>query len=620
MTLLHRLFRHSTASRPGRRRQDSRWAAPESLQRRLALAADLAVTVSDGVAVYQPGTESAQTVIVTNVGETDAEGARVVAALPVGVDSATWVAEYGDGAEGPASGVSGGGDALVALVDIPAGQAAIFSVTNQISADATGTLRFEVEVRPPFGEADTNPADNLASDINYRPLVVAGSDIDARSTPTVTVVDPVSGNIVNQFLAYPPSFRGGVRTTLGDVDGDGANEVVAAPGPGFIGEVRVFEMDGTELPQYRLRPFGNQFVAGLSVASGDFDGDGRADLAVGQSRGGQVSLHRGLPAGGWEEAAFRSFSPYGSGHVSGVTVAAGDLGTVSAGVISAAEVPDGRSELVVGTAAGGRQPVRLYDLSARPVLLREIAVDPAFGFGGVTVSTGQFDADGVPDIFVSGGRGAAGVTDVYSGVVEGVGAGRLERFGWPVESTIANAPVSATPVDVDGDGRTDQILSLSGSENLGGVPVLDRDGVRTGTLSVLRGPLQPATPTAIPFDVTLIATASGLRYRDLTVGTGAVAEAGREVRVDYVGRRLNGELFDNSYSRGDTFDFALGAGQVIAGWDEGVAGMRVGGRRRLIIDANLGYGDSPPGDIIQPGDTLVFDVELVGVSSPVLSR
>lgn len=620
MTLLHRLFRRFAVDRRSRFRDGSRWAVPESLERRLAFDVDLAVTVTDGVAVYQPGTESVQTVIVTNVGTTDVIGGRVVAPLPVGIDSATWVAEYGDGANGSVSGVSGGGDALVALVDIPAGQAAIFSVTNQISADAMGTLRFEVEVRPPFGQSDTNPADNLASDTNYRPLVVAGSDIDARSTPTVTIVDPVSGNIVNQFLAYPPSFRGGVRTALGDVDGDGTNEVVAAPGPGFIGEVRVFEMNGTELPQYRLRPFGNEFVAGLSVAIEDFDGDGRADLAVGQSRGGQVSLHRGLPAGGWEEVAFRSFSPYGAGHVSGVTVAAGDLGTVSAGIVSAAGVPDGRPELVVGTGRGGRQPVQIYDLSASPALLREIAVDPIFGFGGVAVSTGHFDADGISDIFISGGRGAAGVADVYSGRLEEVGEGRLSRFGLPGESAGANAPASATPVDIDGDGRTDQILSLLGAADSGGTPVFDREGIRTGTLSVLRGPLQLATPTAIPFDATLVTTASGLEYRDLTVGTGAVASAGQEVRVQYVGRRLNGELFDNSYARGATFDFELGARRVIAGWDEGVAGMQVGGRRRLSIPPDLGYGNNPPGDIIQPGDTLIFDVELISVSNPILSR
>ena len=137
---------------------------------------------------------------------------------------------------------------------------------------------------------------------------------------------------------------------------------------------------------------------------------------------------------------------------------------------------------------------------------------------------------------------------------------------------------------------------------------------------MLRGPLSRAAATPIPFDATLVTTASGLQYRDLAVGPGAVAATGQNVVVHYVGRRLNGEVFDQSYKRGRTFDFTLGAGQVIAGWDEGVAGMRIGGRRQLIIPAALGYGDNPSGGIIQPGDTLVFDVELVSTSNPVLVR
>jgi len=116
-------------------------------------------------------------------------------------------------------------------------------------------------------------------------------------------------------------------------------------------------------------------------------------------------------------------------------------------------------------------------------------------------------------------------------------------------------------------------------------------------------------------DETLITTASGLQYRDLIVGSGAVATAGEPVTVEYVGSRQNGEVFDSSRGRGTPFNFTLGVGQVIAGWDEGVAGMRVGSRRQLIIPADLAYGDNPPGAIIQPGDTLVFDVELLSAGS-----
>jgi FKBP-type peptidyl-prolyl cis-trans isomerase FkpA len=107
-------------------------------------------------------------------------------------------------------------------------------------------------------------------------------------------------------------------------------------------------------------------------------------------------------------------------------------------------------------------------------------------------------------------------------------------------------------------------------------------------------------------------TASGLHFMDLVAGEGDEAVPQRTVTVHYTGWFLDGEKFDSSLDRGQTFDFLLGAGQVISGWDEGVAGMRVGGKRRLVIPPNLAYGaGGRPG--IPPNSTLVFDVELFGV-------
>ncbi|WP_199438825.1 FKBP-type peptidyl-prolyl cis-trans isomerase [Umezawaea beigongshangensis] len=106
-----------------------------------------------------------------------------------------------------------------------------------------------------------------------------------------------------------------------------------------------------------------------------------------------------------------------------------------------------------------------------------------------------------------------------------------------------------------------------------------------------------------------------LVIEDITVGDGPVAEAGQLVSVHYVGvSHATGEEFDASWNRGSTFDFPLGGGRVIAGWDQGVQGMRVGGRRRLTIPPHLAYGDRGAGGVIKPGATLVFVVDLVGVS------
>jgi len=116
----------------------------------------------------------------------------------------------------------------------------------------------------------------------------------------------------------------------------------------------------------------------------------------------------------------------------------------------------------------------------------------------------------------------------------------------------------------------------------------------------------------------MITTPSGLQFEDTVIGTGAEAARGQSVTVHYTGWLYNhgtqGAKFDSSKDRNDPFVFSLGAGMVIRGWDEGVAGMKVGGARTLIIPADLGYGARGAGGVIPPNATLKFDVELLGLS------
>lgn len=116
-----------------------------------------------------------------------------------------------------------------------------------------------------------------------------------------------------------------------------------------------------------------------------------------------------------------------------------------------------------------------------------------------------------------------------------------------------------------------------------------------------------------------VTTPSGLQYVDLTVGNGDVAKAGDQVSVHYTGWLQKpdgnkGQKFDSSKDRGQPFQFALGQGQVIKGWDEGVQGMKIGGVRELIIPPALGYGQRGAGGVIPPNATLIFEVELLGVT------
>ena len=112
---------------------------------------------------------------------------------------------------------------------------------------------------------------------------------------------------------------------------------------------------------------------------------------------------------------------------------------------------------------------------------------------------------------------------------------------------------------------------------------------------------------------TEVTTASGLKYVDLAEGTGPSPQTGQTVSVNYTGTLENGTKFDSSYDHGRPFEFRIGTGSVIKGWDEGLMSMKVGGKRRLTIPANLGYGlrGSPPN--IPPNATLIFDVELLSI-------
>ena len=124
-------------------------------------------------------------------------------------------------------------------------------------------------------------------------------------------------------------------------------------------------------------------------------------------------------------------------------------------------------------------------------------------------------------------------------------------------------------------------------------------------------PAETALPTS---SAEVITTASGLQYQDVLIGTGDLAEPGNRVKVHYTGRLEDGTQFDSSIDRGQPFEFTLGGGGVIQGWEEGIAGMREGGQRILTIPSDLGYGEAGRPPAIPGNATLIFEVELVEVN------
>jgi hypothetical protein len=271
-------------------------------------------------------------------------------------------------------------------------------------------------------------------------------------------------------------------------------------------------------------------------------------------------------------------------------------------------------ELVVASAAGTRPTVQVVDLSGTTEkVVKTSSPFTAAYKGGVNVIAARFNADSLADLVVTQSGGGTSKVQILDGKV---GGATTPLSDFAVYGDLPSKPVGVqiSASDNDGDGRIDQIIANQVRLAVATDRVFDFDAtknawVKSAENTGVSGSPATTSPSAVLPFAGMVTTASGLAFRDLVVGTGKTpASTTATVRVNYTGWLLDGTRFDGNSGVSFRLD------QVIAGWTEGLSTMKEGGRRLLVIPANLGYGaaGSPPN--IPGGATLVFDVELLSTT------
>ena len=604
--------------------------ALEWLEGRQLMAADLSVTLTDAHAYVLQNTQVEYTLTVQNLGDAIATAATLTNSFSSStsgasaITSSTWTAAYsGTASSGPLLG-SGNINNKITLAP---GATATFTIVATVSDSAVGTLK---NTATATFLTDPNSANNTASDTDIVvPRSIAVSQAaGALGSSLIQLVSPTTGVALAQAYAFEPSYKAGVQVVMADLNDDGKNEIVCAPSYGRVAEVVVFSQivssTGSvtlqKLPRFTFQPFGSSYRKGLSLAVGDVNGDKKADLAVSQTSGkGAVVIHLSTGSS-WEATAYRSFIPFAtagfsSGYNGGSGVFLTDLGTFSSGATVSSSVLDGRCELGVTSGPTASPRIEIYDPSTREMTLID-TVQPLNQSlrGGFSVVTARVDNDLISDFIVSEGRGGTSRVEIYNGIVDSSKNNPvISRFAAFSDLATRSAPVFAAAIDTTGDGVADSIDVVQGGASRASLRrYLAIAGTLQQTVAPLSGSLHIAVPVSritspqdVPPGAVFIETASGLKYRDVFVGTGASpASSSATVTVNYEGWLLNGTRFDGN--NGTRF----GLDEVIKGWKEGVASMKVGGIRQLIIKPSLAYdANAQPG--IPANSTLVFTIKLI---------
>ncbi|MFM8635681.1 MAG: hypothetical protein ACKOEX_12885 [Planctomycetia bacterium] len=457
--------------------------------------ADLSISKTPKDGTYVGGDTITYTITVSNLGPVTIPASSsivVTDVLPTGISFVTTPAGWNYDPIGNTGTFS--------LSGLAANTSQTFTLAIKVNGGRGGELvnKAIVGVPMPAGFIDPNLSNNTSTSTYTEPLppasvqgfLVIGTDDGCNGPlPTrVRVIDAQDGGrevIPGGFVPYP-DWKGSVRVATGDLNGDGIDEIITAPGRGRVGEIRVFEVVGNTaqwLTSYRSFPFGPTYRGGLEVAVGRLNTDIFGDIIAGQSTGAgfvRGFLTTGTNGTSIATSPYRSFRGFPSPYNAGIKLTSADLGsyvnsTWTPGVL------DGISEIVVGSNSGIRATVRVWDVNATPRVVRTILPFAANYRGGVTLATGRYNSDIVPDIFVGAGIRGSSQLEIWS--VTGSTPTKLAVFAGMVKP---NASLFTAGLDINGDGIVDNIYGVQGQHGYGGtLGVRDYPVGATGTATQL---------------------------------------------------------------------------------------------------------------------------------------
>ena len=438
-----------------------------------------------GDITYKAGAFLNFTVVVSNLGTSVANGVAVFDALPANVVNWSWNVSYSVGS-GPADGSPNSAINSAAPINKTVNLASLGTATFVITALTVDNQTNDITnvVTATIGQTTVTSAwtsiyDGPINPTEDVPALILGTDDGCYVNAIVRIIDPVTGGQLAAFTPYP-GFKGSVRVASGDVDGDGIADIVVAPGRAIPGLVRVFSAAGFPLAggAYDFYPFGIKYRGGVEVAVGNIDGVGRNEIIAAMSSGnGMVRVFK--VNGAVNPVPFRSFLPFGPKYAAGVMITAGDYGTYTNGTWTA--VPDGKAEIAVGTNAGPVSQVKIF--KAAPIT--PVAVRTFLPFGtkfrqGVTLSSAKYSSAVVDDVFVGTGAGGKSRLAIFKG------SGALATPIINVFSSYFSRPNAAlftAALDLPtGTGSVNNIYGVQGRGATNGLP--SGAGRYTGSLPV----------------------------------------------------------------------------------------------------------------------------------------